>query len=444
MRYVIIGGDAAGMSAAMEIVRKEPTAQITTLEKGHIYSYGQCGLPYVVGKQIASTSDVIARSAETFRGKYGIDARIGHEVTKVDVMNKKVTGTILETGESFDVPYDRLLIATGASPVIPDWKGNDLAGIHTIKTIPDTEAILADLGNVKQVTIIGGGYIGLEMAENFARIGKKVRVIQRGDQLANMFDQDMVRFIHEEADKKQVEVMLNEEVQSFVGMNRVQEVVTNKGSYKTDMVLLAVGVNPSTDFLQDSGISRLSNGAIIVNAHLETSIKDIYAAGDCATHFHRIKQKNDYIPLGTTANKQGRLAGMNMMGDKLEFKGIVGTSIMKFFHLTLGKTGLSEKEAVQLGISYRVHMQQATDIAGYYPGKQKMQIKLIYRKEDELILGAQIIGGHGVDKRIDVLATALYHQMTLPELLDLDLAYAPPFNGVWDPIQQLAKRIAGS
>ena len=441
MRYVIIGGDAAGMSAAMEIVRKDPTAQITTLEKGSIYSYGQCGLPYVVGKQIASTSDVIARSVEAFRNKYGIDARIGHEVTKVNVTNKVVSGTTLETGESFDVSYDRLLIATGAYPVIPDWEGSDLAGIHTIKTIPDTEAILAELKNIEQVTIIGGGYIGLEMAENFTRVGKKVRIIQRGDQLANIFDQDMVRFIHEEAEKEQVEVILNEEVQSFIGKHRVQEVVTNKGSYKTDMVLLAVGVKPTTEFLADIGISRLLNGAIIVNAHLETNIKDIYAAGDCATHFHRIKQIDDYIPLGTTANKQGRLAGWNMMGDKKEFKGIVGTSIMKFFHLTLGKTGLSEKEAVQLGISYKVHMQQATDIAGYYPGKQQMEIKLIYRKEDELLLGAQIIGGHGVDKRIDVLATALYHQMTLSELLDLDLAYAPPFNGVWDPVQQLAKRV---
>ncbi|MFB5087571.1 CoA-disulfide reductase [Psychrobacillus sp. PGGUH221] len=441
MHYVIIGGDAAGMSAAMEIVRQDSTAKITTLEKGHIYSYGQCGLPYVVGKHVPSSTDVIARSVEMFRSKYGIDAKTGYEVTSVDPLTKTVSGNILQTRDIFSLKYDRLLIATGASPVIPDWEGKDLAGIHTIKTIPNTEAIIADLKQVNHVTIIGGGYIGLEMAENFVGIGKKVRIIQRSNQLANIFDEDMSGIILQEAIKQQVEVILNEEVQSFSGNHRVNTVITDKRSYHTDLVLIAAGVKPTTDFLKDTGIQTIPNGAIIVNRHLETSIPDIYAAGDCATHYNRVKQKDDYVPLGTTANKQGRLAGFNMMGQKREFKGIVGTSIMKFFDLSLGKTGLSEKEAKQLGISYETHLQQVNDIAGYYPGKEEMQIKLIYRKDNQLLLGGQIVGGNGVDKRIDVLATALFHQMSISDLLDLDLAYSPPFNGVWDPLQQLAKRV---
>lgn len=442
MHYVIIGGDAAGMSAAMEIVRQDSTAKITTLEKGHIYSYGQCGLPYVVGKHVPSSTDVIARSVEMFRSKYGIDAKTGYEVTSVDPLTKTVSGNILQTRDIFSLKYDRLLIATGASPVIPDWEGKDLAGIHTIKTIPNTEAIMADLEQVNHVTIIGGGYIGLEMAENFVGIGKKVRIIQRSNQLASIFDEDMSRIIHQEAIKQQVEVILNEEVQSLSGNHRVNTVITDKKSYNTDLVLIAAGVKPTTDFLKDTGIRTIQNGAIIVNGYLETSIPDIYAAGDCATHYNRVKQKDDYVPLGTTANKQGRLAGFNMMGLKREFKGIVGTSIMKFFDLSIGKTGLSEKEAEQLGISYETHLQQVNDIAGYYPGKEGMQIKLIYRKDNQLLLGGQIVGGNGVDKRIDVLATALFHQMSISDLLDLDLAYSPPFNGVWDPLQQLAKRVS--
>ncbi|MFF3102717.1 CoA-disulfide reductase [Viridibacillus arvi] len=441
MKYVIIGGDAAGMSAAMEIVRRDKQAEVTTLDKGHIYSYGQCGLPYVISRRIPSTDNVIARSVETFRTKYGIDARTGHNVTNINSEAKIVSGVVLETDESFHIPYDRLLIATGANPIFPDFEGYELAGIHTLKTIPDTKAILNDLNDsVKQVTIIGGGYIGLEMAESLVELGKKVRIIQRGNQLANIFDRDMAELIHEEARQNGIELIFNEEVKGFKGKDHVQTVVTDKGEYETDFVLAAIGVKPNTNFLDGTGMHMTSKGAILVNPYMETSLENVYAAGDCASHFHRIKQKDDYIPLGTTANKQGRIAGMNMAGDANTFKGIVGTSVVKFFHITLGRTGLSEKEAVELGFDYEVHKQKAKDIAGYYPGNQEMQLKLIYEKKTQKLFGAQIIGGNGVDKRIDVFATALYHEMTLNDLLDLDLAYAPPFNGVWDPIQQIAKR----
>lgn len=381
MKYVIIGGDAAGMSAAMEIVRRDKQAEVTTLDKGHIYSYGQCGLPYVISGRIPSTDNVIARSVETFRTKYGIDARTGHNVTNINSEAKIVSGVVLETDESFHIPYDRLLIATGANPIFPDFEGYELAGIHTLKTIPDTKAILNDLNDsVKQVTIIGGGYIGLEMAESLVELGKKVRIIQRGNQLANIFDRDMAELIHEEARQNGIELIFNEEVKGFKGKDHVQTVVTDKGEYETDFVLAAIGVKPNTNFLDGTGMHMTSKGAILVNPYMETSLENVYAAGDCASHFHRIKQKDDYIPLGTTANKQGRIAGMNMAGGANTFKGIVGTSVVKFFHITLGRTGLSEKEAVELGFDYEVHKQKAKDIAGYYPGNQEMQLKLIYEK----------------------------------------------------------------
>ncbi|MGE7623072.1 FAD-dependent oxidoreductase [Viridibacillus sp. NPDC096237] len=423
------------------MVRRDKQAEVTTLEKGHIYSYGQCGLPYVIDGRIPSTNNVIARSVETFRTKYGIDARTGHNVTSIDSEARTVSGVVAETDEDFHISYDRLLIATGANPIFPKFEGSDLAGIHTLKTIPDAKAILNDLNDsVKQVTIIGGGNIGLEMAESIAELGKKVRIIQLGDQLTEIFDQDMAELIHEEARKNGIELIFNEEVKGFKGEARVQTVLTDKGEYEADFVLAAIGVRPNTNFLDGTGMHMMPNGAILVNAYMETSIEKVYAAGDCASHFHRIKQKNDYTPLGTTANKQGRIAGMNMVGDVETFKGIVGTSVAKFFHLTLGRTGLSEKETQKLGLDYEVYKQKATDIAGFYPGKQEIELKFIYQKTKQKLLGAQIIGGNGVDKRIDVFATALYHEMTLNDLLDLDLAYSPPYNGVWDPIQQIAKR----
>ncbi|MGR6906732.1 FAD-dependent oxidoreductase [Lysinibacillus sp. BSL11] len=439
MKYVIIGGDAAGMSAAMEIYRNVPGAEITTLERGFIYSYGQCGLPYVVDGRISSTKRLIARDVETFRDKYGIDARVGYEVENVDIEKKVITGT-QASGDKFEITYDKLLIATGASPVMPVKKGNELDGIHTVKTIPQLEDLMADLTpEIEQVTIIGGGYIGLEMAETIHACGKKVRLVQRGSHVARILDEELAQHVHEEAKKNNVELLLNTSVEAFEGNKRVERVITDNGVLETDLVIVASGIKPNTQFLKDTGIALAKNGAIIVNRHLETSLENIYAAGDCATHFNIVKERLDYIPLGTTANKQGRLAGLNMSGKFAPFRGIVGTSILKFFNLTIATTGINERDAKELGFDYEAFKLSARHIAGYYPGAQRMFIKVVVRKRDQLLLGAQIVGPAGVDKRIDVFATALYSKMTLPDLLDLDLAYAPPFNGVWDPLQQVAR-----
>ncbi|MEH7883807.1 CoA-disulfide reductase [Bacillus sp. JJ1609] len=442
MKILIIGGDAAGMSAAMQMVRNSSGHEITVLEKGGVYSYGQCGLPYVISRKIESTDRLIARTPSTFKEKYGIDARVFHEVQKVDIENKMVIGINHSNGETFSLPYDRLLIATGVSSVIPKWEGVTLRGIFSLKNIPDAKAIMDYLErDINNVTVIGGGYIGLEMAESFAELGKKVTIIERNEQLAKIFDTDMAELIHEEAVKQNIVLKMGESVEAFGGSDNVESVKTDKGEYETDLVLVAVGVKPNTSFLEGTGIKTSVNGAIQVNAYMQTSIEDIYAAGDCATQYHRVKEKDDHVPLGTHANKQGQIAGLNMVDVHKTFKGIVGTSIIKFFDLTLGRTGLSETEANMLNIPCGSVTITATDIAGYYPDDKKMKLKLVYHKETHKVLGGQIIGENGVDKRIDVLATAIFHSMTTDELLDLDLAYAPPYNGVWDPIQQAARRV---
>ncbi|WP_144475465.1 CoA-disulfide reductase [Cytobacillus oceanisediminis] len=442
MKILIIGGDAAGMSAAMQMVRNSSGHEITVLEKGGVYSYGQCGLPYVISGKIESTDELIARTPSAFKEKYGIDARVYHEVQKVDVENKMVSGVNHSNGETFSLPYDRLLIATGVSSVVPEWEGVTLPGIFSLKTIPDAKAIMDYLErDIHNVTVIGGGYIGLEMAESFAELGKKVTIIERNEQLAKIFDPDMAELMHDEAVKQKIVLKMGESVEAFGGSDHVESVKTDKGEYETDLVLVAVGVKPNTSFLEGTGIKTIENAAIQVNAYMQTSIEDIYAAGDCATQYHRVKEKDDHVPLGTHANKQGQIAGLNMVDVHKTFKGIVGTSIIKFFDLTLGRTGLSEKEAKMLNIPYGSVTITATDIAGYYPDDKKMKLKLVYHKETHKVLGGQIIGGNGVDKRIDVLATAIFHSMTTEELLDLDLAYAPPYNGVWDPIQQAARRV---
>ncbi|MFC0016052.1 MULTISPECIES: CoA-disulfide reductase [Allobacillus] len=441
MKYVIIGGVAAGMSAAMEIYRTDETAEIAVLERGKEYSYGQCGFPYVINGYIPDLEDVVARQVETFREKYGMDARTSTEVTNINAKDQIVYGIDLETGDGFQVSYDKLLIATGANPTVPQWEGIELKGVHTLKTVTDTKGIMHDLDDdVKHVTIVGGGYIGLEMAESFKTLGKEVTLIQRGDQVAPIFDLDMAELIHEEAKRNGINLKLGESVTGLTGTDRVEGVKTDKNTYKTDLVLLAIGVLANTQFLQGTGIHLNPRGAVLVNPYMQTSLKNIYAAGDCATDFHRVKQVNDHIPLGTTSNKQGRIAGANMAGNPLQFKGILGTSIIKFFDLTLGRTGLSEREAQQLNFPYEVQTTKANSHAGYYPGGETLHLKLIYHRDSRKLLGGQIIGKKGVDKRLDVLAMALHHEMTVHELVDVDLSYAPPYNGVWDPLQQMGRK----
>ncbi|TSB44767.1 FAD-dependent oxidoreductase [Alkalicoccobacillus porphyridii] len=438
MDYVIIGGDAAGMSAAMQIVRNDKGANVTVLESGNYYSYAQCGLPYLLSGVVEDEEQLVARDVQTFREKHGIDARVEHTVTSIDTKKKTVSG------DHFTVPYDKLLIATGARPIVPsDWGGGSLGRIHTLKTIPDAQQIMENLTDeVKHVTIVGGGYIGLEVAENLVLLNKKVTIINRSELLGAGFEKQMSTLIEDEAKKHGVELLLGEEVTSFEGDQdgNVAKVKTNRQSLDTDLVLVAVGVTPNTNFLQGSGLHLSDRKAIKVNAYLETNIPDIYAAGDCATQYHRLKQKDDFLPLGTHANKQGRLAGLNMIGLARPFQGVVGTAIMQFFDLTLARTGLNTAEATDLGFPCAVSETETSTSAAYHPNAERLHCLLVYHGDNEQVLGGQFIGKTGVDKRVDVLATALYFYVTMEEIENLDLSYAPPYNSVWDPLQQTARR----
>lgn len=441
MKYVIIGGDAAGMSAAMQLLKYDKDAEITVLERGTIYSYGQCGLPYVVSGEIESVDKLISRSVHTFRDKYGIDARTNCQVNKVNAESKTVDGVDTISGAPFSIYYDKLLVASGADPFMPGWDGNDLPGVYALKTIPDAESIMEYMKQgVQDVTIVGGGYIGLEMAEGFSTAGMQVRLLNRSAYVGKIFDEDMAEHIHEETAKQRIDLHLNEDVQKIIGTDQVEKIQTDKGEYSTDLVLVATGVSPNTAFLEGTGIATGMKGAIQVNGFMETNVPDVYAAGDCALHYHKVKKEYDFIPLGTTANKQGRIAGMNMAGVSREFKGITGTSILKFMDLSLGKTGLTEKEASTLKLPYEAVTVQGKDIAGYYPNAKTTYVKLVYRTDDLLLLGGQVIGEKGVDKRVDVLATALFMDMKVTDFEDVDLSYAPPYNGVWDPIQRAARK----
>ncbi|WDF05077.1 MULTISPECIES: FAD-dependent oxidoreductase [Shouchella] len=437
MNYVIIGGDAAGMSAAMQLVRNDAQADITVLEKGLYYSYAQCGLPYWIGGDIEKEEKLVARDADTYRIKHGIDARTEHEVTSIDVNEKRVIG------KNFEIDYDKLLIASGARPFVPDWNNNHLKGIYTLKTIPDAKKIIQRLkGKRRNITVIGGGSIGLEIAENVCKAGHKVRILERSARLAMNFDKEMTDHIHEKAIEEGIQLDLNHDIIGFEGdeEGNVTSVITNLSTCKTDLVIVAVGVRPNTDFLTNTGIHLDEHGAIKVNRYMETNLKDVYAAGDCATHYHRITDKDTYLPLGTHANKQGRIAGLNMCGKPRVFKGIVGTQIYQFFDLTLARTGLSSREIEELGYAYKCVQAKLPHVAAYYPTHEPILIRLQYNEKTGEVLGGQFIGTKGVDKRCDVLATALYHRMTMQDLEELDLGYSPPFNSVWDPLQQTARR----
>lgn len=440
MKYVIIGGDAAGMSAAMQIMKYDQSAHITILEKGNYYSYGQCGLPYLIGGVVKDEQQLVARDVDVYRDQFGMDAKVGHEVTNINTESKIVSGKDLENGSDFFISYDRLLIATGADPFVPKWPGRELDGVHTLKTIPDALDIQQKIDDVQDVTIVGGGYIALEMAENFHRLGKKVRLLIRSDQMMRGLDKEISKQIESEANNYGIEVAYEEEIKTIIGEQGVEKIQTNKRTFATDLVLVATGIRPNTNFLENTNIKRMENGAIFVNKHLQTNVQDVYAAGDCATQYHRLKKQSDYVALGTHANKQGRIAGMNMANKNREYRGIVGTSILQFMGLAIGKSGLSEGEAEKLSIPYDTIMMDVGHIASYYPGMKKLSIKIIYRTDNGLLLGGQLIGEAGVDKRIDVIATALFNQMTVRDLEDLDVSYAPPFNGVYDPIQQVARK----
>ena len=441
-RFVIVGADAAGMSAASEARRVDPDLEIVAYDRGGFASYSQCGLPYLIGGVVQDRQHLIARTVEAFVAR-DIAVRLGHEVIAVDPV-RGVVRVRHGDGET-EHAYDKLLLATGASPLRPSVPGLDLSGVFHIDVMEDAIAMQTYLREHQptRAVIVGGGYIGLEMAENLRQLGLAVTLVQRGPQLFPSVDVDIATPIDAELARHGVDVALCESVlQACEGRHgRVAAVQTDHGAVPADLVLLATGVRPNTALAEAAGIALGTTGAIAVDDHLRTNVPDIFAAGDCAEHWHRLLRQPAWVPLGTTANKQGRIAGRNAAGGNEAFAGIVSTAITRMFDLEVGRTGLTEREATLAGLPTVASVIESTNHAGYLPDARALTIKLVAERSTGRLLGGQAVGYGGVAKRIDVLATAVYAGLTVEELTRLDLAYAPPFNSVWDPVQVAATKL---
>ncbi|AWH87018.1 flavoprotein oxidoreductase [Flavobacterium album] len=443
-RIVIIGGDASGMSAASKVRREQPDREIVVFEKSQYTSYSACGIPYFISETVKDIEELVVRSPETFREKYNIDVRTMHLVLEVDTGNKRIRVLDKEKQQESWHEYDQLLIATGGTAYCPDIEGHNaenVFGISTLKSGLNIEHYIEEK-KPKTAVIIGGGYIGLEMAEALLIRGLKVCLINRGKQVMNTLDPDMGEVISDAMRSLGVTLHLGESLVSFdVKNNCVSAVITDKQSIPADIVVLGMGTSPNTKFLQSSQIALGVKGAIKVDARMQTNIKDVWAAGDCTETLNLVSKQHTYIAMGTLANKTGVVAGSNIAGENLMFPGGVGTAVCKICSYEVARTGLLEKEIKKLGIAYVSAVIVSKTRAHYYPKSKDITVKLLAEKNSGRLLGGQIIGEEGAAKRIDVLATALTHNLTLQNIIDLDLSYAPPFSPVWDPVQTAARKL---
>jgi NADPH-dependent 2,4-dienoyl-CoA reductase/sulfur reductase-like enzyme len=443
---IVIGGDAAGMTAASKVRREQPEREIIVFEKSTYTSYSACGIPYFISEIVPSYRQLIVRSPETFRNEYNIDVRTQHKVVEVDTDNKRVKVLDLVNQTEFWQQYGQLLIATGGKsfcPKVDNFPKEGVFGIQTLRSGIRLESYIEEK-KPKTAVIVGGGYIGLEMAEALLIRGLKVTLINRSEQVMNTLDPDMGALVSEAMRKLGVTLYLDEEFVNFESDNgKVTAVVTDKRTIETDIVVLGMGTNPNTAFLKGSKIELGVKGAIKVNPSMQTNIADVYAAGDCTESFNLISNEYIHIALGTVANKTGLVAGSNLAGEKAVFPGVVGTAACKICTYEVARTGLLEKELKKLGIGYVTATIESKTRAGYYPGAKDITVKLLAEKKTGRLLGGQIIGEEDAAKRIDVLATALTHNLTLQNIIDLDLSYAPPFSLVWDPVQTAARKLIG-
>lgn len=434
MNIVIIGAEAAGMSAAAKARRTDREANIVVLEQSGTVSFGACGLPYFVGGYFDDAAFMAERSADQFV-QAGIDLRIRNRVESVNSEDRTLQVRNLETDEVYSQPYDRLLIATGASAIRPPIGNLDLGNVFFLKTMADgfglKEATLSD--DIKDVVVIGGGYIGLEVVEAMKERGKNVRLIELSDRVVkDSFDPEVSEIIEAEIRQKGVELHLRESVVSLKGDSAVTAIVTDQGEYKADLVVVSTGVRPNTEFLQSTGMEMLPNGAIVIDDQARTSVEGIYAAGDCATVYHRVRQEQVFIPLATTANKLGRMLGENLTGAEKTFPGTLGSAAVKVLDIEAGRTGISEADAKAAGMDYKTVVINDKSHTNYYPNQSDIRVKLIYEREDRKILGGQLVGKRGAVLRVDTLAAAIHSGMTTADLGMLDLCYAPPFARTWD------------
>lgn len=425
------------MSAAAKASRIDKEAEIIIYEKGDIVSWGACGLPYYVGDFFQNQNNLIARPVEKFI-EAGMNIKIKHEVIDVEPSKKEITIKNLVTGEIFKDNYDKLMVATGARAIIPPIKNISTKGVFTLKEFSDginLKKYLLD-ETVQNIVIIGAGFIGVEAIEACINLKKSsIRVIQLDKRvLAESFDKEITDIMEEEIkNHSNVSLHLEESVLEIIENNGVVTgVKTNKGEYPADAVILATGVKPNTEFIKGKGVETLKNGALIIDKYGKTNIDSIYSAGDCATVYHSIKRENVYIPLATTANKIGRIVGENLAGKSIEFSGTLGSAAVKVLNLEAGRTGISENDAVKMGIDYKTVFIKDKNQTNYYPGQEDIFVKLIYDADTRVILGGQLIGKKGAVLRVDALAMAIYSKVTVDELGMMDFCYAPPFARTWD------------
>ncbi len=440
MKTIIIGGVAAGMSTAAKLRRIDNTMKITVYEMGKDLSYSGCGMPYYLGDIITDEEKLIARTKDDFQKEH-IDVFVHHQVVKVNPLDKTVVVKNLLTDEEIIDTYDKLVIGTGTYAIRTNVPGSDQVKITVLNQLEDMRDIKEVLEKTKSAAVIGGGYIGIEVAENLAHLGIQVHIIELADQLLRVFDKGVASKAEEILKEQAVMVHLNEKLVSYEALDNVTRVHTDKSTYDVDLVIEAIGVRPATNFLKETGIEMLRNGAIIVNDKCETSIKDIYAAGDCATYHHIIKDELVYVPLGTHANKAGRVIAENIAGNDERFPGIVGSNIIKVFDYGFAKTGLGIDEAKKLGLNYDYVDVTAKNQTGYYPGAKKIFMRIVFEKNTGILKGAQLVGEKGVSDRINIMALAITKSLTAKEFSQLDFAYAPPFSPVWDPLQVATNQI---
>lgn len=434
MKVIIIGGVAAGMSAAAKFKRLSPKDDVVVYEKGDVVSFGACGLPYYVGGFFEDSREMIARTPEQFR-ESGVEIHTKHEVTDVDFSSKKIKVKNLTTDEILEESYDKLMIASGARAIIPPIKNIDLENVVTLKSMDDGNKLRELMANdeYKKVAIIGAGFIGLEAVEAAKHRGKEVTVIQLQDRvLQEVFDKDITDLLEEELRESGVNLLLSETVVELIGDGKVSKVKTDKREIDADIVILATGVKPNTDFLKADEIKMLRNGAIVVDSYGRTSVEDVYSAGDCATINNLITGKEAYVPLATGANKLGRIVGENLAGQNNSFQGSMASSCIKVMNMEAARTGLSEKEVKELGFDYKTKFITDMNQTSYYPGRERIYVKLIYDAHTKVILGGQVAGYKDAVQRCNVLAACIYAKMTTDQLGMLDLCYSPPFSRTWD------------
>ena len=443
-KLVVIGGDAGGMTAASLVRRMHPGRKIVVFERGHHTSYASCGLPYYIAGMVDDPQSMVARTPEEFREKYDIDVRMRHEVVSIDTKAQQLQVRHLESDTIFREPYDQLLIATGASPVWPGVDGVEAKGIFALSVLQSGIEVFEymDAASPRRAVIVGGGYIGLEMAEALLERGLEVSLLDMAPQVMGTLDAEMAEIVSKYMAEQGISLYLDESLKHFEQRNgRVSAVVTAKRTLGADLVILGMGIKPNSALAGQAGIALGASQAIRVNRQQQTSVPNVWAAGDCATSIHRVSGHEVHVALGTVANKQGLVAGKNLAGEQAGFPGVCGTAITRIKALEVARTGLNEKELKALDIPFKTETISATTRSAYFPGTGDITVKLLAHRDDGRLLGGQIVGYNGAAKRIDTIIAAITAGMTARDLMYLDLSYAPPFSPVWDPVQVAARKL---